>query len=637
MSSNQNQTLYYVSLKEIERISKSVSNSAVRVTLLADMFRLNTLYMITRAHSGHIGSSFSAMDIVTWLWTAEMHKPNEFKEKNSDIFFSSKGHDVPGLYAILAGLKKIKFDTIHKLRRLNGLPGHPDIGTPFIATNTGSLGMGISKARGMVLANRLRGKSGKVFVLTGDGELQEGAFWESLPGAVHSKCAEITVIIDHNKIQSDTWVKDVNNLDNLEEKLKSFGWEVARCDGHDIKAVQNVLTRFKKIKDKPQILIADTIKGKGISFMEKVDTDGLYKFHSGSPSKEQYDAGYKEILTRINAHLTRHKIKFLKLEEVLVEVKPLVPYHFENLVLAYGDELVKLATRKKDIVALDADLVRDTGLIAFKNRFPRRFFECGIAEQDMVSVASGIALRGLTPIVHSFACFLSTRPNEQIYNNATEKSKIIYVGSLAGLLPSGPGHSHQSVRDISTLGSIPNLVMVEPANELEVRLALRYAIEVNKKSTYLRLISIPVDVPYNLPNGYKFQEGIGVAVKKGRDAAIFAYGPVMLSQAFNAARELEKRGLKIEVVNFPWLNRVDEKWLNGMAKRFKIIFTIDDHYTDFGMGMFLAGKLSHLPHRPVIVSLGINEIPVSGTNAEALSYHKLDVASIASTVYARLR
>ena len=113
-------------------------------------------------------------------------------------------------------------------------------------------------------------------------------------------------------------------------------------------------------------------------------------------------------------------------------------------------------------MALDADLMLDCGLIPFRDKFPERFIECGIAEQDMLSMASGLALRGMLPVVHSFACFLSTRPNEHFYNNATEKTKIIYVGSLAGLLPSGPGHSHQSVRDISILSSVPDLVLMNP-------------------------------------------------------------------------------------------------------------------------------------------------------------------------------
>jgi transketolase len=124
--------------------------------------------------------------------------------------------------------------------------------------------------------------------------------------------------------------------------------------------------------------------------------------------------------------------------------------------------------RRPGLVALDADLIKDCGLISFSRTFPERFFECGIAEQDMVSMAGGMARRGALPVVHSFACFLAARPNEQIYNQCSEHSKVVYVGSLAGLLPGGPGHSHQSVRDISALAAVPHLLMAEPTAEAEV-------------------------------------------------------------------------------------------------------------------------------------------------------------------------
>ena len=174
---------------------------------------------------------------------------------------------------------------------------------------------------------------------------------------------------------------------------------------------------------------------------------------------------------------------------------------------------------------LDADLVLDCGLIPFRERFPERFLECGIAEQDTVSIASGMAARGLLPVAHSFSCFLSARPNEQIYNNATERRRVVYVGSLAGLLPGGPGHAHQCVRDISSLSAIPNLVMIEPSCEDEVALAVDYCINGTRESCHLRLVSILVQVPYVLPAGYVLVEGRGAVLRDGRDAVVIGYGP----------------------------------------------------------------------------------------------------------------
>ncbi len=629
--------VYYVPLKEIKKIRQQVKNPIELCKLLACIFRLNTLAMITEAGSGHLGTSFSSIDIITWLWTQEMKFPNQEQEKNSDIYFSSKGHDVPALYSLLIGLERLDYDLIHKLRQLNGLPGHPDVNTPNIATNTGPLGMGVAKARGMAKAYRLDKRQGNFYVLSGDGELQEGQIWESLTQTANNNFSEITLIVDHNKIQSDTWVKEVSDLGNIEEKFKSFGWEVKRCDGHDFNALRKAFEHFRTITDKPKVLIADTVKGKGVSFMEEVSSeDNLYKFHSGAPSKEIYQAAFNELIERANKQLAKLNLAELKLDKVNIPEKVTLKDP-EKLVDAYSDELLKIAKDNKDIVALSADLVLDCGLIPFKDKYPNRFIECGIAEQDMVSMAGGLALKGKLPLAHSFACFLSTRPNEQIYNNATERKKIIYLGFLAGLLPGGPGHSHQSVRDISALGSIPGLTMIQPSNEQEVRLALHWAVEKNNLSSYLRIVSIPCELNYELPSDYELIEGRGVKIKEGKDAAIFAYGPVMLTEAIKASEELAKIGVELAVYNLPWLNIIDHEWFKKETKTYSIIFTLDDHYVKLGQGNLISSALAEGNVGKKVFSFGLREIPACGRNDEVLKYHQLDYKSIVNKVKENLR
>ena len=171
-------SLRFIAPAEVNKIQQHVKDPVVAAEILVDIFRVNTLSMIMQAGSGHLGTSFSCLDILTWLWTQELRSPNQPGQQVSDTFFSSKGHDAPGLYAVLIGLGYLKKDLVHQLRRLHGLPGHPDIHTPYVMANTGSLGMGISKARGMAHARRLQGKSGRFYVMTGDGELQEGQIWE---------------------------------------------------------------------------------------------------------------------------------------------------------------------------------------------------------------------------------------------------------------------------------------------------------------------------------------------------------------------------------------------------------------------------------------------------------------------------
>ncbi len=624
--------LSYVSLEIFRRVRDQNAGDPIRrAELIADLCRLNTLYMIMSAGSGHIGSSFSSLDLLTWLWTDHLVNPNSHAYE-SDIYFSSKGHDAPALYAVLIALEKLDFDLLHKLRRLDGLPGHPDVATPFIATNTGSLGMGISKAYGMARAKRFAGRNGRIVVMTGDGELQEGQIWESLQPCANERLSEIVVVVDHNKLQSDSLVAAVSDLGAIEDKFRSFGWEVARDDGHDLRRVKEVFRQFDSVDDKPKVFIADTVKGRGVSFMEGLACgDQTYHFHAGAPRLEDYVAAVEEIRARVNATL-------LQLNQSPVELTPaplptrVAPIKPERLVLAYGDELLQMARTRKEIVVLDGDLLSDCGIEAFKAELPDRFIECGIAEQHMVSAAGGMALEGLLPVVHSFACFLSTRANEHIYNNATERKKIIYTATLAGAIPGGPGHSHQSVRDISAVGSVPGLTMLEPCSEREARLAIRWAIETNDSSTYLRFVNVPLDLPYSLPGSYALEVGRGVALRNGDDVALIGYGPVLLSNAWRAAEELAAQGVSAAVINLPWLNRIDDNWTRDVLGNFPAVVTLDNHYRVLGQGMMIAAALARNGVRAVVRSLALDVVPACGTNAEVLAHHGLDVASIATAV-----
>ena len=624
--------LSYVPLDVIRRVRAATGGDPiVRAALVADLCRLNTLYMIMQAGSGHIGSSFSAMDLISWLWTDCLVDPNSHA-RDADIYFSSKGHDAPALYALLVALEKLDFDLIHKLRRFGGLPGHPDVATPFIATNTGSLGMGISKAYGMARAKRFAGRTGRIVVMTGDGELQEGQIWESLQPVANEKLSEIIVLVDHNKLQSDSAVAAVSDLGPIEEKFRVFGWEVARADGHDMREVKDIFARFDRIADRPKVLIADTIKGKGVSFMEGLaHGDQTYHFHAGAPGLKDYLAAVDEITSRVNATLATLKQPAIAVNRAPLPVR-VAPAKPEKLVLAYGDELLQMARTRPEIVVLDGDLLSDCGIEAFKAELPERFIECGIAEQHMVSAAGGMALEGLLPVVHSFACFLSTRANEHIYNNATERKKIIYTATLAGAIPGGPGHSHQSVRDISAIGSVPGLTVIEPCSEREARLAIRWAVETNDASTYLRFVNVPLDLPYSLPQSYALEAGRGVILRAGSDVAFVGYGPVLMTNAWRAADDLAAEGVRAAVINLPWLNRIDDQWTRDVLGKFSVIVTLDNHYLSLGQGVMVAAALARNGVRAEVRSLGLTDVPACGTNVEVLAHHGLDSASMANAV-----
>ncbi len=625
--------LYFIKRSEFDRIRRLNAARADIVSLFADMARLNALYMIATAGSGHIGSSFSSMDVFAHL------QLNEIDTSKGDRFFSSKGHDAPGLYAIMMAVGLLEEDLIHRLRRLDGLPGHPDVGTKGIVANTGSLGMGISKAKGMALAARLKGKPIKVAVVTGDGELQEGQIWESLVSAANWNMGELTVVVDHNKIQSDYSVERTSSLGNLPAKFAAFGWHVERIDGHDTHAIEETFARLNKITDKPKVVIADTIKGKGVSFMEGTSIDSdveMFLFHSGAPKAADYTRAAQELLDKINAKAGEMGGQTVEIEIINRPAAAPAAGAPVGLFGAYTEALMAAAERRPELVAMDADLIKDMGLIPFFERYPDRFFECGIAEQDMVSMAGGMALSGMLPVVHSFSCFLSTRPNEQIYNNATEHTKVVYVGGLSGVLPAGPGHSHQSVREISAVGGVPGLAMVAPSCPAEVKALLDWCLDVHDGPAFIRMASLPALIDWDLPAGHKPAPGQGFAITEGEDAVLVGSGPILLAEAVKAARALAADGIGLKVVNLPWLNRVDGAWLAGMLGEARLLVTLDDHYIAGGQGEKVLAALAAQGVETRTLQLGLVDVPPSGQPGEVLERVELDAAGIARRVRAEL-
>jgi transketolase len=632
--------------KEFSRVRAADIDKYEKLHLLADMCRANAIATVKRAGSGHLGSSFSSLDIVTALYFAEMNIDKMgIAHPDRDIYFSSKGHDVPGHYAVLYALGIISKEQFINLRRHGGTHGHPDVSISGIEANSGSLGMGISKAKGMAWAKSYNKAGGRVIVMTGDGELQEGQIWESLQTTTHQKINNLIVIVDFNKFQSDRALKHIIDLGDLKAKFEIFGWHTERCDGHDFAALEDVFTRLKQITDKPKVLIADTVKGKGISFMEGPtewpDEKFLYKWHAGAPDDDAFEAGYRELSERINNRLQSVGLEALTSEVIETREKNRVKLKdtAEKVVNAYGEALLELGSKREDMVVLDADLSADCGLRLFENAFPQRFIESGIAEQDMVSTAGGLALQGLLPVVNSFGVFLASRANEQIYNNATEKTKIIYVCHYAGLIPAGPGKSHQSVRDISLFGALPNCITIEPANAIETKEALKWCVTEASQSCMMRLAISPSPRTIPLPDDYQFTFGKGTLVIDGHDAVLFAYGPVMLNEAMTAAETLQEHNFSLKVINLPWLNRIAPDWFEETVADCETILVLDNHSQFGGLGNQVLNTAQQIDglHTKRFIKFGLTEYPACGTPPEVLAYHKIDGKSIAASILQTVR
>ena len=633
---------------ELDRLRDADVDRDARLALLADACRLNALVAVKRAGSGHLGSTFSALDVVAHLLFDELDVAERgFDDPDRDVFFSSKGHDVPGLYAALFALGVVSRDRLLRLRRLGGLDGHPDVGVPGIEASSGSLGMGISKGRGIALAKRQLGRGGRVVVMTGDGELQEGQNWEALQSAAHERLGRLWVVVDRNEVQSDKPTEEIVALGDLEGKLRAFGWEVETVDGHDHAELRSVFGRFRDGGETPKAVVARTVKGKGVSFMEHpaalAEGGGTYRWHAGAPLDEPFARAVAELEARLVERCAALGLDPPALEPVEPDAharrlegepesgagtRPRPTVTDEYVVEAYGEALLELGAERGDLVVLDADLASDCRTRAFELAYPDRFVQCGIAEQDMVSTAAGMARHGLLPVVNSFASFLASRANEQIYNQASEASKVIYALHYAGLIPAGPGKSHQSLRDISLLAALPNVAIVQPGSSEETRRLLRWAVEDTEEIVALRLAIGPSPRRIQLP-AERPAIGRGSVLRDGRDVVLIAYGPVMLHEALLAAETLtESPELSVRVVAMPWLNRFDTDWLAAEVAPFDHVFVLEDHAPVGGLG---DGLRAALPGRAVNV-FGVAGWPACGTPDEALRFHGLDGTSLAARI-----
>ena len=261
--------------------------------------RMYTIEGVFNAKSGHPGGSLSAADIITYLYFKEMNvDPKNPKDPDRDRFVLSKGHCAPALYGALALKGYFSADEIKVLRHIGAmLQGHPDMkGTPGVDMSSGSLGQGISAACGMALAAKYDKKDYRVYAMLGDGECEEGQVWEAAMFASHYKLDNLCVFVDYNGLQIDGHVKDVAGLDDLNKKFESFGFEVIEIDGHNYEEIEAAVNKAKTVKGKPTAVIATTIKGKGVSYMENV-----VGWHGKAPNADEYKIAMDELNAQLKA------------------------------------------------------------------------------------------------------------------------------------------------------------------------------------------------------------------------------------------------------------------------------------------------------------------------------------------------
>ena len=595
------------------------------------MLRVNILSGIQNAGSGHLGTSFSATEIMI---SSIMYL--ETSQSKNTHFFSSKGHDVPALYACYEALGKLENESLMKLRKLGGLPGHPDVSVSSILFNTGSLGMGISKANGWLSGKSYQKEPADIIVLIGDGEFQEGQNFEALMYLQNNGNLKPLIIMDSNKIQSDSWVNNVKSYEKFEDKIKSFGLKYKEVDGHDLNALNAAYKEhFDSSGNGATVICANTIKGKGLGFAETSvsdDTLELYGYHSGALSLDDFAQASNILMMEFASLCNKYNYSSDRETKIFSQIDVRVSHEVQsNLLQTYTASSVSFFKKNNNNVALDADLLKDAGSLEIKRQLPNQFFEFGIAEQDMVSFGAGLAASGVVPWCHSFSCFLTTRAQEQIFNFCSERRKGIFIGALAGPIPAGPGHSHQMIRDISIMSSMPFLKVFEPVSPKMLNQFFDYQTEL-EVSIFVRLANCNLDLKkYSDVEIPPIGELVTIVpVDENTKKVVILQGAILFSEIIKVIDDLKRQG-NIAIFVAVWLNEISNKFLECLAGKHIFIFETSVYDGDF------ASNISVRIHENTICvgsffRRAFNDLPECGANDEVLRHHLLDGYSIMKKV-----
>src|ERR1035438_7471835 len=471
----------------------------------SNLMRGCDLVALCAAGSGHAGGTLSIMDITAALYLkVAQHDPDHPLWFDRDRIIWSTGHKAPSLYLGLAFAGFCTLEGVMTLRKL-GSPyqGHPHwLKLPGVEVSTGSLGQGLSIAVGIALAAKLDQKNHRVFCLMGDGEQQEGQIWEAAMEAGHFNLDNLIGIVDRNRLQIDGWVKDVMNVEPLEDKYRSFGWDVVTIDGHDMKQVVNALENAKAQRDtpKPTVIIANTVKGKGVSFME--DVAG---WHGKTPNVEELNKGLQELglegqipVEQLFAHAKQYQAeverkldakmpKFHRnywwnaTENMKVQMKP-TRLGFGQSLAANGDD--------PRVVCFGLDISGSITISEFYAGKPERkarWISMGIAEQSATSAAAGLAKEGKLPVFGTYATFAAARNLDQIRTSICYGNFNVLIAGAHGGVSVGPdGATHQALEDLFAMCGLPNMNVVVPCDMVETRKATDYLLLKHVGPKYIR-------------------------------------------------------------------------------------------------------------------------------------------------------
>jgi len=599
---------------------------------MAQRLRRHSIISTTEAASGHPTTCCSCADIVATLFFnnhLRFEVPNPLNIYN-DRFILSKGHAAPVLWAAWAEAGAYPVDRMLTLRRIDSeLEGHPTFRSPYAGAATGSLGQGLSIGLGIALAARLDQTGARVYVLLGDGEVAEGAVWEAAALAAHYHTDHLIAIVDVNRLGQSQATMYGHNLTPYEARFQANGWRTLVVDGHNIEEVNRALSTAETSSGLPTAIIARTIKGKGISFLE--DRNGWH----GKPLKkgEELEKALAELGSNLDLQeplMVAPAPKSQVPTKVAASLASPPEYAVGDQVAtreAYGNALQKLGSTNKAIMALDGDVKNSTYSEKFLKEFPDRFVECFIAEQNMVGTAVGLASQGKIPFCSTFACFFS-RAYDFIRMAGIGQVDLKLCGSHAGVSIGEDGVSQMGLEDIAMMRAIAGSTVLYPSDGTSAERMVELAAQ-TPGIVYIRTSRPKTPVLYNAFEPFKVG-GSKVLKSSNQDKATVVAAGITIQEALKAYEQLRQEGIAVRVIDLYSVKPLDFDTLRKAARETGAIITVEDHYPEGGLGEAVLAALAGETCK--FRKLAVNDIPRSGKPAELIDMFGISARHVIQAV-----
>ncbi len=597
---------------------------------IATRLRIESIRATTAAASGHPTTCMSAAELMAALFFADMRfDPKNPQHPQADRLVMSKGHAAPLLYAMWAEAGFIPRERLTDLRLFSSnLEGHPTPRLPFVDVATGSLGQGLAAGVGCALNARRIGSDYRTYVLMGDGETAEGSVWEAASAANFHKLESLCAILDVNALGQSRPTELQHDLETYRVRWSAFGWHVIAVDGHDLPQVLAAYKEARATKGRPTIILARTLKGKGVSF-----TEGLPNWHGKPLSKEQMEKAFAELDRQIvpeNGGAPSIPAPPAAKAEASAKPMPAPQFKLGEMIAtreAYGAALAKLGSVDPRVVALDGDVKNSTFSDKFEAAHPDRFYQFFIAEQVMIGAAMGLAARGSIPFPSTFAAFL-TRAADFIRMAAISGVNIKVAGSHAGVSIGEDGPSQMALEDFAMFTAQPNFVALYPSDAVSTERLIGEAAAFHGP-VYIRTSRPKTPVIYD--NNEQFPiGGLKVLRKSDKDTATVIGAGVTLFEALKAHDELKAKGISIRVIDLYSVQPIDAASLIEAGKQTGRLITVEDHYLSGGLGDAVAHAVAAAGL--TVQRLAVAEIPRSGKPDELIDKFGISARHIVNAV-----